>query len=102
SIVYLLALLVSYVYVKIGMENNENVIVANAPEAQEIVTACVIRSWTCSMLALASASEIAVTNAVDSEFVINEGKNNNGISNPVSSPYCFVALSTVIPAYVRL
>src|SRR5699024_121115 len=54
------------------------------------------------MLFLASASEIAGTKAIDSEFVIKEGKNNNGIANPVSSPYCFVAFSTVTPAYVRL
>src|SRR5699024_10916509 len=54
------------------------------------------------MLSLASASEIAGTKAIDNEFVIKEGKNNNGIANPVSSPYCFVAFSTVTPAYVRL
>src|SRR5699024_9998993 len=42
-IIYLLALLESYMYVKIGMENKEKIIVANAPEAKEILTACVIR-----------------------------------------------------------
>src|SRR5699024_2839113 len=54
------------------------------------------------MLSLASASEIAGTKAIESEFVIKEGKNNNSIANPVRSPHCFVAFSTVIPAYVRL
>src|SRR5699024_3961646 len=89
-------------YVKIGMENKEKIIVDNAPEAKEILTACVILYWTCSMLSLASDSEITVTKTIESEFDIKEGKNNNGIANPVSSPYCFVAFSTVIPAYVRL
>src|SRR5699024_773482 len=54
------------------------------------------------MLSLASASEIAGTKAIDNEFVIKEGKNNNGIANPVSLPYGFVAFCTVTPAYVRL
>src|SRR5699024_11249634 len=76
-IIYLLALLESDMYVKIGMENKEKIIVANAPEAKEILTACVIRYCTCSMLSLASASEIAGTKAIDNAFVIKEGKNNN-------------------------
>src|SRR5699024_4814032 len=36
SIIYLLALLVSYMYVKIGMENNEKIMDASAPDAKEM------------------------------------------------------------------
>src|SRR5699024_2424306 len=50
----------------------------------------------------ASASDIDGTKAIDKELVIKVGRNNNGITYPVNSPYCFVANVLEIPAIAKL